>query len=54
MDDLFEGITYCDYAAQTFAAKPERKMFEKAMKEAEVERMQDCFFVGMFSCLIAV
>jgi pyrimidine and pyridine-specific 5'-nucleotidase len=46
VDDLFEGISFCDYAAQTFLAKPERAMFEKAMREAGVDNVEDCFFVG--------
>lgn len=46
VDDLFEGITYCDYAAEELVAKPNREMFRKAMKDAGVESVQDCYFVG--------
>ncbi|OCK86074.1 pyrimidine 5-nucleotidase [Lepidopterella palustris CBS 459.81] len=45
IEDLFEGITYCDYSAERFVCKPHTDMFEKAMKEAEVASPQDCFFV---------
>jgi len=57
----FEGLTYCDYGAATatdpttgemqgFVCKPQRGMFEKAMREAGVEDPTACYFVGM-SCL---
>lgn len=51
VDGFFEGITYCDYAeAETkgrLLAKPERGMWEKAMSEAGLEKVEDCYFVGM-------
>lgn len=46
VDDLFEGITYCDYAAETLLCKPDEKMFAKAMKQAGIDRYEDCYFVG--------
>jgi len=57
----FEGLTYCDYGAATatdpvtgemqgFVCKPQRGMFEKAMREAGVEDPKACYFVGMFVC----
>lgn len=55
MEQFFEGITYCDYAeAETkgrLLAKPERGMWEKAMREAGVKDVEDCYFVGMFFSL---
>ncbi|KAF2668199.1 pyrimidine 5'-nucleotidase [Microthyrium microscopicum] len=45
IDDLFEGITYCDYGAEVFLAKPQEEMWVKAMKEAQVESKEDCYFV---------
>lgn len=50
IDDLFEGITYCDYGAERFLCKPHTDMFRKAMEEAGVERADDCYFVG--ACLV--
>ena len=47
-DDLFEGITYCDYAAEELVAKPNPEMFRKAMTDAGVQSVQDCYFVGRF------
>jgi pyrimidine and pyridine-specific 5'-nucleotidase len=44
--DFFEGITFCDYAALPLVCKPHPDMFDKAMREAGVERVEDCFFVG--------
>ncbi|KAF2402015.1 pyrimidine 5-nucleotidase [Trichodelitschia bisporula] len=45
VDDLFEGITFCDYGASEFIAKPRPAMYEKAMREAGVNSVQDCYFV---------
>ncbi|KAJ3198912.1 hypothetical protein HDU67_003226, partial [Dinochytrium kinnereticum] len=36
VDDLFEGITFCDYAEPGFVCKPEREFYVKAMREAGV------------------
>lgn len=51
VEQFFEGITYCDYEeAETkgrLLAKPERGMWEKAMREAGVEEVEDCYFVGL-------
>lgn len=46
IDDLFEGLTFCDYAQHPFVCKPSHDMFRKAMQEAVVERGEDCYFVG--------
>lgn len=45
VEDLFEGITYCDYGAEDFVCKPHTNMFMKAMQEAGVQSPQDCYFV---------
>ncbi|PSR76292.1 HAD-like domain-containing protein [Coniella lustricola] len=45
IEEYFEGITYCDYAAKRFVCKPDRDMYVKAMREAGVDRAKDCFFV---------
>ncbi|KAI0387500.1 pyrimidine 5-nucleotidase [Hypomontagnella monticulosa] len=45
IEDLFEGLTYCDYSKIPIICKPHKDMFAKAMKEAGVERMEDCYFV---------
>jgi len=46
VDDLFEGITFCDYAQPRLICKPNREMWEKAEREAGAKRVQDCLFVG--------
>jgi pyrimidine and pyridine-specific 5'-nucleotidase len=57
VEDFFEGITYCDYAQAEkegkLLAKPHRDMFLKAMKEAGVSKVEDCYFIGEYCrCLI--
>lgn len=46
IDDLFEGITYCDYAAEDgLVCKPKEEAFLKAMKEASATDRSKCYFV---------
>lgn len=47
IEDFFEGLTFCDYSEPPLICKPDPRMYTKAMKEAGVERVEDCFFVGM-------
>ena len=47
IEDLFEGLTYCNYADVPFVCKPQPNMYKKAMSEAGVEKPENCFFVGM-------
>lgn len=47
IDDMFDGLTYCNYASVPFVCKPQPEAYVKAMKEAEVEQPGDCYFVGM-------
>lgn len=51
VEDLFEGITFCDYAAERLLCKPAREVFVKAMKEAGVEDKEVCYFVGKLGCV---
>lgn len=46
VDDLFEGLTYCDYAQVPLVCKPHEDMFRKAMKEADVTDVKNCYFIG--------
>ncbi|KAI4176151.1 MAG: hypothetical protein LQ343_001195 [Gyalolechia ehrenbergii] len=46
IEDLFEGITFCDYRKMPFVCKPHREMFEKAEAEAGVTATENCYFVG--------
>lgn len=46
IEDQFDGITYCDYSKQPIVCKPHEEMFAKAMREAGIDRAEDCYFVG--------
>ncbi|KAK7425988.1 putative suppressor of disruption of TFIIS [Neonectria magnoliae] len=46
VDDLFEGLTYCDYAQVPLVCKPHEDMFRKAMEEADASDVGNCYFIG--------
>lgn len=46
VDDMFDGMTFCDYAAEKLLCKPAPAMFDKAMREANAENINECYFVG--------
>lgn len=48
VDDLFEGITYCDYAQPPLICKPSQAMYDKAEKDAGASGNQEIYFVGQF------
>lgn len=48
IEDQFDGVTYCDYSSVPFVCKPQTDAYAKAMKEAGVEKWEDCFFVGEY------
>jgi pyrimidine and pyridine-specific 5'-nucleotidase len=52
VDNLFEGLTYCDYSQVPFVCKPQKGMFLKAMKEAGISDVSKCFFVGKIDTLV--
>ncbi|KAK0629798.1 Haloacid dehalogenase-like hydrolase-domain-containing protein [Bombardia bombarda] len=45
IEEFFEGITFCDYSDMPLVCKPHPNMFSKAMKQAGIDRYEDCFFV---------
>ena len=51
IDDLFEGMTFCDYTQSKLVCKPHKEMFDKAELEAGAASVNDCFFVGEFISL---
>ncbi len=53
VEEHFEGITYCDYRSMPLVCKPHVDMYHKAMKEAGVNRVEDCFFVGRYQHRLA-
>jgi pyrimidine and pyridine-specific 5'-nucleotidase len=52
IDDLFEGITYCDYSNPPLICKPSQVMYDKAEKDANALSPEQCYFVGRF-CLLS-
>lgn len=50
IEDLFDGMTYCNYAESPLLCKPHPDMFNKAMREAGAKRFEDCYFVGQSPC----
>lgn len=46
LEDMFEGLTYCDYAVQPLVCKPHPDSYKRAMREAGVDNVEDCYFVG--------
>ena len=49
VEDMFEGLTYCDYSKEPLHPKPHTEAYEKAEVEAEVFSVQDCCFVGKYT-----
>ncbi|KAJ1897819.1 suppressor of deletion of TFIIS [Kickxella alabastrina] len=45
IEDMFEGITFCDYLEEDFACKPAKITYERAMQEAGVSDPKICYFV---------
>jgi pyrimidine and pyridine-specific 5'-nucleotidase len=45
IDDLFEGMTYCDYAQTPLVPKPLPEMFAKAERQADVTPDRAVYFV---------
>ena len=49
IEDMFEGLTYCDYSSVPFFCKPQKNMYLKAMKEAGIDDVNQCYFVGQYA-----
>ncbi|PLB55797.1 pyrimidine 5'-nucleotidase [Aspergillus steynii IBT 23096] len=45
VDDMFEGVTYCDYSQTPLVCKPSQEMYEKAEREAKVPSGAKSYFV---------
>ena len=45
IDDLFEGMSYCDYAAPVLVCKPHKLAFDKAEAAAGAPSSEQCYFV---------
>lgn len=51
IDDCFDGITFCDYGAEKWVCKPHKEAYVKAMEEAGIKDMRNCYFIGGCSSL---
>ncbi|RAL13772.1 putative pyrimidine 5'-nucleotidase [Aspergillus homomorphus CBS 101889] len=45
VEDLFEGVTFCDYSQTPLVCKPSQVMYEKAEREAAASSREECYFV---------
>ncbi|KAJ2936703.1 hypothetical protein H1R20_g390, partial [Candolleomyces eurysporus] len=45
LDDLVEGLVYCDYLAKDFVCKPEPEYYKMAMAKAGLSDPSKCYFV---------
>lgn len=45
VEDMFEGITYCNYEQIPLVAKPHARMFDKAESEAGAAAPDQCYFI---------
>ncbi|KAL5051414.1 hypothetical protein BDW71DRAFT_170980 [Aspergillus fruticulosus] len=45
VDDLFEGITYCDYANPPLVCKPSQLIYDKAERDSGATDRGQCYFV---------
>ena len=49
VEDLFEGVTYCDYGELPLVCKPSQDMYIKAEIEAGAPSTTQCYLVGMLT-----
>jgi pyrimidine and pyridine-specific 5'-nucleotidase len=56
VDDLFEGITYCDYSSPPLVCKPKREAYELAMRQSGAKDPAQCYFIddSAINCKAAV
>jgi len=45
VDDLIEGVFFCDYAQENFYCKPEAEFYQQALQAAGVTDPSKCLFV---------
>ncbi len=50
LEDVFEGITFCDYGEYPILSKPNHDMYSKAMIDANVRDKSKCHFVDDSHC----
>lgn len=47
IDDLFEGVTFCDYSQFPLICKPNQEMYRRAEVDAGAPSSDQCYFVGL-------
>ncbi|KAK9465177.1 Haloacid dehalogenase-like hydrolase-domain-containing protein [Lipomyces arxii] len=45
VEDLFDGVTFCDYGEPVLICKPKPEMFERAMRDAGAISKDKCYFI---------
>jgi len=45
VDDLIDGLVFCDYSDRDFSCKPEREYYDQALEKAGVTDPSKCYFV---------
>ncbi|KAG5639280.1 hypothetical protein H0H81_004941 [Sphagnurus paluster] len=45
LDDLIDGLVYCDYELKDFSCKPEPDFYQQAMKRANLSDPSKCYFI---------
>ncbi|RDB22848.1 Uncharacterized protein C24B11.05 [Hypsizygus marmoreus] len=45
LEDLIEGLVFCDYEMEDFVCKPEPEFYQLAMKKAGITDPSKCYFV---------
>ncbi|KAI5124940.1 hypothetical protein M0805_007367 [Coniferiporia weirii] len=45
LEDLFEGVVFCDYGEKDFYCKPEPEYFQTALRKAGISDPLKCYFV---------
>ncbi|KAF7301755.1 Pyrimidine 5-nucleotidase [Mycena indigotica] len=45
VDDLLDGVIFCDYEEPNFACKPDAEYYHRALVKAQVSDPSDCYFV---------
>jgi len=45
VDDLVDGLVFCDYSDRNFSCKPEREYYDQALRKAGVADPSKCYFI---------
>ncbi|KAF9652196.1 pyrimidine 5-nucleotidase, partial [Thelephora ganbajun] len=45
VDDLIDGLVFCDYSDRNFSCKPERAYYDQALEKAGITDPSKCYFI---------